>query len=229
MKKIFFFAALLAATMVNAQVYDLSTIEIADADITVTNGTKALNEEKGYFEVKNTAGETVEMTIAQLPNMSFTYKNSAEKKAFVVKPLNYIQFDGNQRDLTISGLTVGQTIKLSVASKGSTGASFADSDKGTAFTGCIAVDPTQAGIATPLEAKGTEGDATELVLQAIAETVTIRETAGGYLLTKIDLGEVSGVENIASEEAKAKKVMIDGQIYIIKNGVKYNVLGAAVK
>ena len=39
----------------------------------------------------------------------------------------------------------------------------------------------------------------------------------------------TGMENVQNEETKAQKVMIDGVMYIIRNGVKYNVNGQIVK
>ncbi|MCM1034784.1 MAG: hypothetical protein NC038_07825 [Paludibacter sp.] len=225
MKKIFFLAALAVSALVSAQTYDMAEFAFAESDITVANGTTTYNESKGYYEVKNTAGETVEMTIAQLPNMKFTYKNSAEKKAFVVSPNKYIQFDGDQRDLTISNLKVGDIITLTVASKGSTANSFEDSDsKGTALTGCIWAEgnKTQA-------AKNGELVFEDVKVQAIASTITIRTTAGGYCLSKIVIGtDDTAVENVMTEANKATKVIENGQLYIIKNGVKYNALGTVV-
>ena len=41
MKKFFLLVAAVAAMAVNAQVYDLSTINFTQADLTVTNGTVA--------------------------------------------------------------------------------------------------------------------------------------------------------------------------------------------
>lgn len=225
MKKLFFFAALAVSAMLNAQTYDFTTIDIQDADLIVTDGTKSFNTDKGYYEIKNTAGATVSMAIKQVPNVTFTYKNSAEKKAFVVKPLNYVQMDGDQRDLTISGLTVGTTVTLSVASKGGTANSFEDSEsKGTGLTGCVWVsgNKTQAP-------KSGELVFEEVTVQAIASTITIRTTAGGYALNKIVIGNGgTGVENVAAQAQKAVKVIENGQLYIIKNGVKYNALGAKV-
>ena len=40
---------------------------------------------------------------------------------------------------------------------------------------------------------------------------------------------MAGVENLQAESAEARKVMIDGVIYIIKGEKMYNVLGAEVK
>lgn len=233
MKKFFLFAAAVAAAMtVNAVVYDLNEMNFAQSDLSVTNGTISDNASKSYFEVKNTAGETVEMTIAQLPNIKFSYKNSAEKTAFKVYYITEgvnakgkIQMDGNQRDVTISGLNVGDKIVLYVNSKGSTGAQFADSDKGTAFTGCVAVNPAAAGIGSALPGKDAETDMYPIELTAIANTAVIRETAGGYILHKIEIGGGQGVEN-TNAAVKAEKFYRNGQLIIRKNGVEYNALGA---
>lgn len=234
MKKFFLFVAAVAAAMtVNAVVYDLAEINFAQTDLTVTGGTITDNTSKSYFEVKNNAGETVEMTVAQLPNIKFSYKNSAVKTAFKVYYITEtnakgkIQMDGNQRDVIISNVQVGDIITLYVNSKGSTGAQFADGDKGTAFTGAVAVDPNAAGIGTALPGKDNETDAYEIKVQAIASEVIIRETAGGYILHKIEIGTATGVENVA-EDVKAVKTFENGQLVIIKNGVKYNALGVAL-
>ena len=48
-----------------------------------------------------------------------------------------------------------------------------------------------------------------------------------YEFVNTDLPE--GVENIDSVKIEAKKVVENGQVFIIKNGVKYNVLGVTVK
>jgi hypothetical protein len=39
----------------------------------------------------------------------------------------------------------------------------------------------------------------------------------------------SAVEDVESVKVETKKVVENGQVYIIKNGVKFNVLGAEVK
>ena len=231
MKKFFLFAAAVVAAMtVNATVYDLAEMNFAQSDLTVTNGTIYDNSSQSYFEVKNTAGETVEMTIAQLPNMKFSYKNSSEKIAFKVYYITdsnakgKIQMDGNQRDITFTNVNVGDVITLYVNSKGDTGAQFADGDKGTAFTGAVAVDANAAGIATALPGKANETGDFEIKVQAIATTVVIRETVGGYILHKVEISGGQGVENVL-DNAKAVKTFENGQLVIIKNGVKYNALG----
>lgn len=231
MKKFFLFAAAVVAAMtINAQVYDLNEMTFAQSDLTVVNGTITDNASKSYFEVKNNEGETVELSIAQLPGIKFTYKNSAVKTAFKVYYITEsnakgkIQMDGNQRDITLTNVNVGDVIALYVNSKGDTGAQFADGDKGTAFTGAVAVNPNATGIATALPGKSNETEPYEIKVQAIASTVIIRETVGGYILHKIEIGGSQAIEN-TNAEVKATKIFENGQLVIIKNGVRYNALG----
>ena len=235
MKKFFIFAAAAVAAMtINAQVYDLNGMNFAQSDLTVVNGTITDNASKSYFEVKNNEGETVELSIAQLPGIKFTYKNSAVKTAFKVYYITdsnakgKIQMDGNQRDVVFSNVPVGATIVLYVNSKGDTGAQFKDSDKGTAFTGAVAVNPSAAGIGTALPGKANETDMYPIELTAIANEVVVRETAGGYILHKIEIGGSQDIEN-TNAEVKTIKRYENGQLVIIKNGVKYNALGTVIE
>jgi hypothetical protein len=233
MKKFFLFtAAVVAALSINAAVYDLAEMNFAQSDLSVTGGSITDNASKSYFEVKNNAGEVVELTLAQLPNIKFTYKNSEVKTAFKVYYITEnnkkgkIQMDGNQRDVVISGLNPGDKIVLWVNSKGSTGAQFVDDEKkGTAFTGCVAVDPSAPGIASALPGKDNEEDAYAIELQAVSNEAIIRETVGGYVLSKIQVGGGQGVENV-NADVKTVKTFENGQLVIIKNGVRYNALGA---
>ena len=232
MKKFFLFAAAaIAALTVNATVYDLNSMVFLQSDLNVTGGTITDNASKSYFEIKNNAGETVVMTCSLLPHIEFSYKNSSEKTAFKVyyytegvNTKGKIQMDGNQRDVTIKNVTPGDKIVLWVNSKGSTGAQFVDGDKGTAFTGAVAVDPSAAGIGTPLPGKDNETDMYPIELTAYSDVVVIRETVGGYILHKIEVGAAEGVENVF-DNAKATKTFENGQLVIIKNGVRYNALG----
>ena len=233
MKKFFLFAAAVVAAMtVNATVYDLNSMAFLQSDLNVTGGTITDNASKSYFEVKNNEGETVVMKISKLPNIEFSYKNSAVKTAFKVYYITEsnakgkIQMDGNQRDVTIKNVTPGDKIVLWVNSKGDTGAQFVDSDKGTAFTGAIADNPNAAGIGTPLPGKANETDMYPIELTAISDVVVIRETVGGYILHKIQVGAgTQGIEN-SNAAAKVEKFYRDGQLIIRKNGVEYNALGA---
>lgn len=48
-------------------------------------------------------------------------------------------------------------------------------------------------------------------------------------IIRCHLGEATGVENVEAAEAKAVKVIRNGQLFIINNGVEYNAQGALVK
>ena len=54
-------------------------------------------------------------------------------------------------------------------------------------------------------------------------------TNNGYAAYTMTIGSASAVENVESVKVEAKKVIENGNIFILKNGVKYNALGAQVK
>ena len=55
-------------------------------------------------------------------------------------------------------------------------------------------------------------------------------TNNGYAAYTLTIGDVpDSVDNVEATEIGARKVVENGQVYIMKNGVKFNVLGAEVK
>ena len=61
-------------------------------------------------------------------------------------------------------------------------------------------------------------------------TIYLYAQNNGYAVYEFYVGDVpNAVENIEATEIGARKVVENGQVYIIKNGVKYNLLGAEVK
>ena len=61
-------------------------------------------------------------------------------------------------------------------------------------------------------------------------TIFLYANDNGYGVYEFTVaGAGSAVENVESVKIEAKKVVENGQVYIIKNGVKFNVLGAEVK
>mgnify|MGYP006364308987 FL=1 len=54
-------------------------------------------------------------------------------------------------------------------------------------------------------------------------------TDNGYATYTLTINTAAAVENVEAVKVEAKKVVENGQVYILKNGVKYNVLGAEVK
>ena len=61
-------------------------------------------------------------------------------------------------------------------------------------------------------------------------TIYLYANDNGYGVYEFTVGDGgSAVENVEAVEVGAKKVVENGQVYIIKNGVKFNLLGAEVK
>ena len=61
-------------------------------------------------------------------------------------------------------------------------------------------------------------------------TIYIYGNNNGYASYTLTIGEAeTDVENVEATEIGARKVVENGQVYVIKNGVKYNLLGAEVK
>ena len=59
--------------------------------------------------------------------------------------------------------------------------------------------------------------------------IYVYATNNGYAAYTMTIGSGSAVEDVESVKVEAKKVIENGNIFILKNGVKYNALGAQVK
>ncbi len=229
MKKFFLFAAAaIAALTVNAKVIDLTTVGTSIDQWTV--GEATLNEtasdtQAGKYVYDIKAGIASESYINAESSVVFQIKNGSDKaKAFVIYPGKCYEFGGKNGILIIKNTNPGEKIVLTVAAKGNTAANFAD-EAGTFPVNAIAVS---ADLTCP--AKGSAGaDEQGYVWKQIEYTamggeVQIKEFAGGYRIKAIQVGELQGVENTKVSE-KAIKVFENGQLVIIKNGVRYNAIG----
>ena len=76
------------------------------------------------------------------------------------------------------------------------------------------------GCRTAVPSVEVEGNTAKLYIYA---------TNNGYACYTFTVGEGSAIENVEADEIGARKVVENGQVYIIKNGVKFNVLGSEVK
>ena len=228
MKKFFLFtAAVVAALTVNAKVIDLSAIGTAISDWTISEAT--LNNDnsdpdKGKFVYDIKAGVASESFINAEPDVVFQIKNGSDKaKAFVVYPGKCYEFGGKNGILILKNTAAGDAIKLTVAAKGSTAANF----EGEGFP----VNAAAVSTDLVLPAKGSDGADEqgyvwkELEYVSLGGEVQIKEFDGGYRIAKIEVGGGQGVENV-SDGTKAVKTFENGQLVIIKNGVRYNALGA---
>ena len=77
-----------------------------------------------------------------------------------------------------------------------------------------------AGCRTAVPSVDVDGNTATLYLYAVNN---------GYASYTFTVGDVSGVEDVEAEAIGARKVVENGQVYIIKNGAKFNALGVEVK
>ena len=175
------FAILTSSFMVaTSSIYDFSTMNLSPSTMSVTNGSVSYNSSKGYYEVSNNANDTLSMTVNGVPNVVFRYWAETSKKAFKIKPNECIQLDGATRTLRISNLNINDIVTIWVASKGS---SAANSFSG-GLTNCTLYSGhlTQADYSYPLVYE-------RVSFQATASTIEITNTAGGYCLEQISIGQ----------------------------------------
>ncbi len=66
-------------------------------------------------------------------------------------------------------------------------------------------------------------------VEANVATLAVYTGENGYGVYTLELSAPTGLENTTVEAVKAQKVLRDGQVIIIRNGVEYNVLGTQVK
>ena len=232
MKKIFLFAAAVVAAMtVNAKVVDLTAVGTTIADWTITEATlNATNSDeaagKYVYDIK--AGVASESYVNAEPNVVFQIKNGSDKaKAFVVYPGKCYEFGGKNGILIIKGTAAGDAIKLTAAAKGSNAANFTDA-AGVYPKNAVAVSTD---LTLPAKSAGAEGADEqgyiwkEIEYTSLGGDVEIKEFDGGYRIKAIQVGALQAVDNVF-DGAKAVKTFENGQLIILKNGVRYNALGA---
>ena len=229
MKKFFLFAAAAVAAMtVNAKVYNFGGIQssaiIVDAQGAVS--TYTMDEGKETEQIipsvnyTSTVGALMNVTLSGLDGLTIQYKNGNETKdghkdnilKFADK---YLQADGKNVVLVLTGLKMDDEITLAVTAKGKDGSAFTSPD-----------ESASADKANP--EKLAQGDPEKILkFYANGSTVTLKETAGGFRVRAIGINAdiAEGIEN-AEVAPKAEKFFENGQLVIIKNGVKYNALGA---
>lgn len=234
MKKIFLFAAAaIAALTVNAKVVDFATVATSISDWTLGDqaslNADASDEAAGKYVYDITGGTEANVTfITADPSIEFQTKNSSAKtKAFAIYPGKCFEFGGKNGVLVIKNTNAGDAIKLTVAAKGDS----KDSD----FTDAAGTFPKNAAwVSTDLvlPKKGSDGGDEqgyvwkELELTSLGGNVEIKEFVNGYRLIKIQIGaEQQAIDNIEAAE-KTVKFFENGQLIILKNGVRYNALGA---
>lgn len=232
MKKFFFFAAaLVAAATINAQTYgfdgrdgSLGTriyAEGVEANSLIQNRQNITLAEfdaaAHKYNVNITVGGECSFTMG---GVSFWYKNSNDGTTAYKTYGTYIQPNGNKRKVTIP-VIAGATIKIgvqdavTVAAEGVSEATIALKAWGT--------DKDVLNTITPA------AGATEIVLWSDLRDDESKPTAAKFKLGAIIYdGLPQAIDNTAVE-AKATKYMENGALVIVKNGVKYNALGAVIE
>ena len=232
MKKFFLFAAAVVAAMtVNAKVIDLTAIGTTIDEWTIGEATLNETESKpaeGKYVYDIKAEVASESFINAEPNVVFQIKNTSDKtKAFVVYPGKCYEFGGKNGILIIKGTAPGDAIKLTAAAKGSKAADFKDA-AGAYPKQAVAVSTD---LTLPAKAAGAEGADEqgyiwkEIEYTSLGGDVEIKEFVGGYRIKAIQVGALQAVDNVF-DGAKAVKTFENGQLIILKNGVRYNALGA---
>lgn len=228
MKKFFLFAAAVVAAMcVNAKVIDFTNIvdkTSADAakatfeaaydlsNITITG--KANSDKTAYYaEVKQTS-KTTEwgVTTAKLKSDAqayFDFKDGNDNKVVAKAWADYMQPNGKAMCLVVANLTAGQKVKLTLKSALSVAALV----EGAEVIAEEAWDETE----VELTAADTE-------IRVYSKTADNGDAK--WKLVSVEIVEgAQGIEDVLGGE-KAVKTVENGQLVIIKNGVKFNALGA---
>ena len=176
---------------------------------------------KKFDLLKASKSEYYALSLKNTP-VSFKYKNSKTKEnIFDIPKETVFRIQAKGVLLEITGLTAGQELTIKVASKGSTASSFSLQEGGEIV-----------GSMPSFAAYDKNYDFKEIKVKATAETVVLKESAGGYVISSIVVAS-NGTTGISSVNAAAAKK--DGKTYnmagqevsssakgiVIKNGKKY--------
>lgn len=233
MKKLFFFAAAMcAAVSMNAAVYNLCVIDTTSTDAAKTSLESAFNftnatvagkpDSKGkpYAEVTQTTGTTDwESTIMEYKvasGLKFIFKDQNANKLVLKCYVGYMQPNGGAVKLVVDGLQAGEKIKI------------------------VTTQATEAVKMEGLDAEATDHDLIEgdniftlvdgtfaMYSKNVAGNTTKWRVAAIYTGKDVEGGETA-LDNTAVAP-KATKIMVDGQMVIVRDGVKYNALGTVVE
>ena len=218
MKKIFLFAAAVVAAMtVSAASFtgfdgrggDLGA-QIASGLLADENNVTLVETSTGKYSIQNTDAGDMSFTLGGV----LFFGSDANAKKDIYKTYNtYIQPNGARRSVTIPTVA-GEKVLIGVQDAVTCAVEGASEGASISFNGW----GTDKDVLNTLTATGTE-----IVLWSDDRAET--PTAAKFKLGVILPATAQGVENVDAA-AKAIKSFENGQLVIIKNGVKYNALGA---
>lgn len=228
MKKFFLFAAAVAAAMtVNAKVISFADIVYnSSADSAVLgfnaafvydniniNGAANSAGDSYLVEVKQAEATTEwDVTLLELKadnQVYFTFKDGSANKLVMKAYKEYVQPNGKAACMVITGLNDGDKVKITLKKA---------LNKETMIEGATV--------------ESDKFNGTEIELTAAAEEIRVysKNIAGDadakWQVISVEVPDgAQGIENV-NNAVKAEKFFENGQLVIIKNGVRYNALGA---
>ncbi len=227
MKKIFLFAAAVVAAMtVNAKVISFADyVYNSSADSAVLGFDAAFDYENINIKgAANSAGdsylvevyqteatsdwETTSLYLKSDDQVYFKIKDSNANKLVMKAYKEYVQPNGKAVCMVISGLNAGDKVKITLKKA---------LNKESMIEGATV--------------ESDKFNATEVELTAAANEIRIysKNAAGDadakWQIVSVEVPGEQGIEDV-QDAVKAQKFFENGQLVIIKNGVKYNALGA---
>ena len=222
MRKIFFLAAaMLAAVTVSAQ--DFRNIH-SESDYEINGAVKSASstDTKIIYDMKEIDVDV----ILSYGNTEASITNSKDLKTSILTVAfgKYIEFGGKNGVLHIYETAPGAEVIVRCACK---------SDKGdgilTVLEGAQEVEITLPKKDKSSSAADKDGYTwVDAKFTATASEVVLKETEFGYRVESISVSGAQGIQD-AMWAPKAKKVMENGQMLIVRDGVKYNALGTVVE
>ena len=231
MKKFFLFAAAVVAAMtVNAKVVTFSgildktdattAVNTFNAAFDVTNMTvagKPNSDGTAYYAELTQTSATTEwgVTTAKLKSdaqVYFDFKDNNANKLVMKYWADYAQPNGKAVALVITGLKVGDNVTINLKDA---------LNKEVAIDGATVTSDKFATAAITLTAMGSE-------IRVYSKSVDGTQDAKWKLQSVEVPDDGQGVENVM-DNAKAVKYFENGQLVIIKNGVRYNALGTVIE
>lgn len=228
MKKFFLFAAAIAALSVNAKTITFagiidktdaesakSTFEAAYDVTNITVAGKANSSGTAYCaEVTQTAKtEAWGVTTAKLKSDAqvwFDFKDANDNKVVAKAWNDYMQPNGKSMALVISNLNIGDKVTINL--KEALG-------KKAAVEGTVEEEADFTAASITLTAMANE-------IRVYSKTTDATPADAKWKLVSVEVpGGDQAIEDV-QDAVKAVKFFENGQLVIIKNGVRYNALGA---
>ena len=229
MKKIFLFAAAIVAAMtVNARVINFAGI----VDNTAADAAKSAFDAAFVFEnietagVANSSGDAYLVNVTQVSGTEawgtttlnlkgedqvyFEFKDKNDGKLVMKAYKEYVQPNGKAACLVITDLNAGDKVKINLKEA---------LNKEAMIEGATVTKHNFDNTVVELTAA-----ADEIRVYSKSES----DTDAKWKIVSLEVAGETAVENVKAD-VKSIKTFENGQVVIIKNGVKYNVLGTEIK